>query len=245
MNRVDDQRCVDSLPPLDMQSSFSILGTPVKATPGFFANLLALWAAMSWQAGREQPKRGSLDRVLIGGLSAAVLILADLGHAVAHSLSARIASAPMDEIDLSSGMPRTIYHDQDVAPRVHIIRSLGGPIFSALGLATSLAARNFASRGSTAHEVANWSSVGHSLILVGSLAPLPIVDGGVILKWSLVERGRTTSQADKFVYQAGITTGVATAGAGVVMANRRRWLPAVGLIAAGLVAIGAAIGKIR
>ena len=71
---------------------------------------------------------------------------------------------------------------------------------------------------------------------------MPIVDGGVLLKWSLVEGGRTPAEADKIVKQAGIATGVAATGAGVVFATRRRWLPAVG---AGMVAIGAALGKIR
>lgn len=45
-------------------------------------------------------------------------------------------------------------------------------------------------------EVADCSSVGHGLILTGSLAPLPIVDGGSLLKWTLVERGRTPAEAD-------------------------------------------------
>jgi hypothetical protein len=38
-----------------MQSIFSILGTPVKVKPGFFANLLALWVGMLWQVDRKQP----------------------------------------------------------------------------------------------------------------------------------------------------------------------------------------------
>ncbi|MCK4724669.1 MAG: hypothetical protein KAT29_02650, partial [Anaerolineales bacterium] len=79
----------------------------------------------------------------------------------------------------------------------------------------------------------------------GSLAPLPIVDGGSLLKWTLVDHGRTPTEADQIVKQAGLATGVAATGAGVMFATRRRWMPAVGLIAAGLVAIGAAIDKIR
>jgi hypothetical protein len=228
-----------------VQPSIAALGTPIKVKPGFFANLLALWAGMSWQAGRAQPKRGILARILIGGLSAGALLWADFGHALAHSLSARYAGAPMDEIQLSSGMPRTVYYDDDVPPRAHMARASGGPIFSFLGLSLSLVMRALSPRDSSIREVANWSSVGHGLILVGSLAPLPIVDGGVLLKWSLVESGRTPAQADLAVEQAGIATGAAAASAGVILASSRRWLPALGLIAAGLVAIGAARGKIR
>jgi hypothetical protein len=71
------------------------------------------------------------------------------------------------------------------------------------------------------------------------------VDGGSILKWSLVEKGKTPQQADKVVKQAGIITGLAVSGAGVGFAARRRWLPAAGLLAAGVVAIAAALGRIR
>jgi hypothetical protein len=151
----------------------------------------------------------------------------------------------MDEIVLSSGMPRTIYHEDHVPPRAHRMRAMGGPLFSALGLGISWLVSALTPRNSLAREVTDWSSVGHGLILTGSLAPLPIVDGGSLLKWTLVDRGRTPAQADQIVKQAGIATGIAATGAGAMFATRRRWLPAVGLIAAGMVAIGAALGKIR
>ena len=60
-----------------------------------------------------------------------------------------------------------------------------------------------------------------------------------------MERGRTPEEADLTVKQAGLATGVAATGAGVMLVTRRRWLPALGLIAAGLVAIFTATGKIR
>ena len=183
--------------------------------------------------------------MLAGALSALVLILSDVGHAFAHTISTRFAGAPMDEIELSSGMPRTIYHEDHVPPRVHRMRALGGPLFSALGLGISWLVRSLVPRPSIAREVSDWSCVGHGLILTGSLAPLPIVDGGSLLKWTLVDRGRSPAEADRIVKQAGIATGVAATGAGVMFATHCRWLPAVGLMGAGMAAIGAALGKIR
>ncbi len=227
------------------RGSTTIFGVPLEISPGFFANLVALWAGMSWLSGRQHPQRRWPDRLLAGLLSGMALVLADVGHAYAHSVSAQLAGAPMDRIKLSSGMPRTIYDDEDVPPRAHRMRAMGGPIFSALGLVASLLVRAIIPRKSIAHEVANWSSIGHGLIFTGSLAPLPIVDGGSLLKWTLVDHGRTTDEADRIVQQAGVATGVAATSAGVAFATRRRWLPALGLIAAGLVAIGSALGKIR
>jgi hypothetical protein len=61
------------------------------------------------------------------------------------------------------------------------------------------------------------------LIITGSLAPLPIVDGGSLLKWTLVENGRTPAEADQIVRQAGVVTGIATSSAGAMLATCRRW----------------------
>ena len=240
-----DQNPTFTSPPFgEMRPTIKILNTPVVVKPGFFGNLFALWTGMTWLSGRKHPERHFPVRLFAGALSASALILSDVGHAFAHTISARFAGAPMDEIELSSGMPRTIYHEDHVPPRVHRMRALGGPLFSVLGLGISLLVRSLVPRHSIAREVADWSSVGHGLILTGSLAPLPIVDGGSLLKWTLVDRGRTPAHADKIVKQAGIATGVATTGAGVMFATRRRWILAAGLLAAGMVAIGAALGKI-
>jgi hypothetical protein len=222
-----------------------ILDTPVEISPGFHANLLALWAGLSWLSGRGHPERSWPINLLVGAISGFTLVLADVGHAFAHSISARMGGAPMDRIKLSSGMPRTIYDDNNVPPRAHRMRAMGGPVFSAFGLVVSLLLRAVTPKDSLAREVAGWSCIGHGLIFTGSLAPLPIVDGGSLLKWTLVDRGRTPEEADRVVQQAGIATGIAAAGAGAALASQRRWLPATGLIAAGLVAIGSALGKIR
>jgi len=222
-----------------------ILGTPLEIAPGFIINLFAIWTVMSWYMGVKHPHWDWPVRIFAAGLSGFVLIAADVGHALAHSISARAAGAPMDKIDLTSGMPRTVYYDQAVPPRTHILRALGGPLYSALGLVLSLVARSLLPRDSAAREVAGWSSIGHGLIFAGSLAPLPIVDGGSILKWTLVESGKAPQEADQVVEQAGIAAGLVAGAAGAAFAARRRWLPAAGLLAAGVIAVAAARGKIR
>jgi hypothetical protein len=222
-----------------------VLGTPIVINPGFIINLFALWSGMSWFMGIKHHTWDWPTRVLTGALSGFALIVADVGHALAHSISARAAGAPMDQIKLTSGMPRTVYYDDTVPPRAHILRAAGGPLFSLLGLVLSLVARSLLPRNSIAREVADWSSIGHGLIFAGSLAPLPIVDGGSILKWSLVDSGQSPQKADQIVEQAGVAAGVAAAAAGAAFAVRKQWLPAAGLLAAGVIAIGAARRRIR
>jgi hypothetical protein len=222
-----------------------ILGIPVDISPGFVFNLFALWGGMTWLQWRRHPAWRWPVQVFTAALSALALVLADVGHAFAHAVGARVAAAPMDKVQLTSGMPRTIYYDDSVPPRAHILRAIGGPIFSLLGLVISLAARSISPCNTIAREVASWSSIGHGFIFAGSLAPLPIVDGGSILKWSLVASGKTPPQADHIVKQAGFATGVASCTVGAALVTRRRWLPAACLLAAGLIAIAAARGKIR
>jgi hypothetical protein len=224
---------------------FTVWGTPVKISPLVMVNVLGLWAGLSWLSGRRQPKRSWSTRLLVGALSTLALLVADIGHAMAHIVSARYAGAPMDEILVSEGMPRTIYHDNDVSPQAHRLRALGGPVFSAMGLLTSLLLRQRAPSGSTTREIVDWSCIGHGLILGGSLAPLTVVDGGSILKWTLVEQGKSPEEADATVKRASLALGAAATTAGVALATKRRWLPALGLLVAGAVAIGAALDRFR
>ena len=166
---------------------------------------------------------------MLNGLSSAIVLeAAELGHAFAHIASAGIAGAPMDELRISAGMPRTLYWNNAVSPDAHRLRAIGGPIFNTLGLLLSLAIYRAAARETIARELAGWSAIGHGLLVIMSLFPLPMVDGGTLLKWTLVARGRTEAEADALVgrvaWAIGILGGVL--GAGFIVrkrAPRRNW----------------------
>ena len=231
---------------------FTVWGTAIRVKPAILANLAGLWGLAAWLAGRGHPERTWSVRILVGLLSTVAMMVADFGHAMAHIASARYAGAPMDEILISEGMPRTLYYDNDVPPRAHRTRALGGPIYSAAGLALSCLVRGLARRGSLLREIAGWSCLGHGFILGGALVPLPIVDGGSILKWTLVGQGRTPEQADEVVAQVDLSLGAAMAATGVALAvtSRQksaawRWLPALGLMAGGAIAIAFGRGRFR
>jgi hypothetical protein len=176
-------------------------------------------------------------------VAAAAGLSADIGHAAAHTVSARRAGAPMDYILLWQGMPQTIYLDNDVTPRTHIERSLGGPILNAAGLLVSLLLRTLAPRDTLFRDALDAAALSHGLLLGGSLAPLPMVDGGVIVKWTLVERGHTPAQADAVVQQAGLALGTAGVTAGAAFALARKWLPAAALAAGGAFAMATALRR--
>jgi hypothetical protein len=212
-------------------------GVPVVARPDFWPIPILLTGFLTWAAGRRHPELSRWQRLGVGLLAMPIAWFADVGHAMAHTISARRAGAPMDEILLSSGMPRTLYQNNAVPPRIHIQRSLGGPIFS---LVTSLLSWLWWRRsphGSLRHDLGGVSLLGHGFILLGSLAPLPMVDGGTILKWKLVAAGRSPEQADRLVRSTDLRLGAALLGLGALLGlfRKRRLL-------GGLLAVGGAAG---
>lgn len=207
-------------------------GVPVVARPDFWPVPILLTGLLAWVAGRRQPERSWRQRLGAALLAMPIALFADVGHAMAHTVSARLAGAPMDEILLSSGMPRTLYEDNAVPPQTHIRRSLGGPIFSLAGFSLSLLWHLLSPRKSLSRDLADASLAGHSVILLGSVAPLPMVDGGIILKWKLVEAGQSPEQADRMVHKTslGLGTGVLGLGALLSLVRKRRLIG--GLLAA-------------
>lgn len=226
-------------------AKLQVLGTPIRVEPSVLVNIVGLWGGVSWLGARRHPGRGAAQAALIGLGETALLMPADFGHALAHIVSARAAGAPMDEVYISMGMPRTLYYNNDVSPDAHRIRAIGGPIFSALCLLASAAVADAAPEGSLTREMAGWSALGHGMILAGSLVPLPIVDGGVLLKWTLVARGMGEAEADAVVSRIDWAIGAAGAGAGLgLIAAGERAAGAI-MIGLGAVALGVAAGKIK
>jgi len=206
-------------------SKVTIFGTPLRIRPVVLVNLGMLWAVAAFLEHFWHP-HWTLGLILAVGFGAVILLLlADFGHAAAHIFSARRSGGPMDELYISGGMPRTRYFNNDVPPEVHIGRSLGGPIFNLAGTLVSLAVLLLATKGSVMADLAGWSLTGQALILAGSLLPLPVVDGGVLLKWWLVRGGRTEAEAERFVKRAGWVSGIViTLVVAGVIAFRRGWL---------------------
>lgn len=192
------------------QVLFHFNGTAVKAKPSFWPMWFSSWPVLIWLAKRRRPERSWKESALVGALAMPVALAADLGHALAHTVSAKAAGAPMDEIHLAADMPRTIYFNNEVSPDQHRIRALGGPIYNAAGFLLSLLWRRLSKPKTVSRELAEISCASQALIGVMSLMPVPIVDGGTILKWTLVADGRPEEVADQQLKQiaVGISLGL-------------------------------------
>lgn len=207
----------------DARILFHFKGVPVKVRPSFWPMWLSGWPALISLAKRRRPERSWKESILMGTAAMPIPLTADLGHALAHTVSAKVAGAPMDEIRLAADMSRTIYFDNDVSPDTHRIRALGGPVFSGLGFLLSLIWRRFSKPGSSSRELAGISCASHGMLFAGSLMPVAIVDGGTLLKWTLIDKGWTAEEADKQVQRAGIGTGIIVVGVAMLGILLRRF----------------------
>ena len=225
--------------------SIRIFNTPVNIKPIVLVNLIVLWGFATWFGLYQHPNRDLWMGLLVGFMSMILLIFADFGHAIAHIFSARYAKAPMDEILITAGMPRTLYTDNNVSPATHRMRAFGGPVFSTLGLLLSILIYLITTNYLVLRELAAWSIGGHGFILLGCLLPLPIVDGGTILKWIMVEKGRTESEADKALRQVNWLIGGVVGIVGAALLFVQMWIAGLIFVGVGGIAIASSMGKIR
>lgn len=233
-------RAVEKIPTL-----FVFNGTPVKVRPLFWLMVLILWALLTWLGHWRWPGQSLGAYVLVGAVGMVLALLADVGHACAHTVSARLAKAPMDILLLGADMPRTLYTNNDVSPKTHIVRSLGGPVYSALGLLLGLGWLMIVPRETAVHYLGEVWTVANGFIFLALFTPLQIVDGGVVLKWMLVLGGRTEAQADELVKRLGLGLGVGLLAAALFFLISAAWLLSGVLFVLGLVALGAALKIIR
>ena len=209
---------------------------------------LVLWPLLSWRAGRLAPRRSLRERLGIGALETCTVLGAEWCHNLAHLTAAHLVRRPMDALRIVLGMPLCIYYElnpEDVTPRQHILRALGGPLFNACAAAGAWIWRRMSKTGSASHQIAGTTTAASMLILGAGLLPYPALDGGPILKWSLVERGWSKEAADRAVHAAdGVVGAGLLAGSAAARRRGRRGLGAL-LALLGLLGLSYAFGALR
>lgn len=227
-----------------------VFNTPlvVKGKTWFPLVQLAAWPILSWVAGRRKPERSWGQRLVVGALTTPVVLGSEWCHNLAHAAAARWVSKPMDAIRVVWGMPLLIYYDindASVSPPQHIARALGGPVFNALLFFVARLLKRQVCPGSALGEMAEAAEKINAFIAVVGLLPIPGIDGGPILKWSLVELGRTPAEADQDVRKVNGVLGATLAGAGVVALKRKRWLEGGLLVMLAATALSIASGLLK
>lgn len=205
-----------------------LFGTPlvVKGNTWLPLTELAVWPVMAWLAGRGRSDRDWWKRLAIGASTTVILLGSEWCHNLAHAAAARLVGKPMDALRVVWGMPLVVYYDigdETVTPREHILRALGGPVCNALILPLALLFRQATRPDSALRDMANAAVGMNTFLSTVSLLPIPGIDGGPILKWSLVERGYAPEAADETVRGVNRVLGGGLGIAAGVALKRRRW----------------------
>lgn len=159
------------------QNLFSFLGVPFTANeqswrflpPKLFIGMVVAFITL--------PDLPLLERILTGLLFSGLLLLVLMLHILGHILSSKLVAPPMTEARITPILIETLYNDdpEDVTSRVHLVRSLGGPVMNfVLGGISLIILDNV-------HNPALAFFAGANLVIgVIVLLPFPSVDGGVI-----------------------------------------------------------------
>ncbi len=165
---------------------------------------LVAWGIFTRTAAKRNPGRSRIAWSAEGFLKMLAALGSEWCHNLAHLLASNWIHKPMDQLRIQLGMPRCIYreiNDTDVKPSEHIVRSLGGPLINMLLLPLGWLGRKMTREDSILGEVAKTFYQTNLFLSLVSLLPIPGIDGGPLLKWSLVKKGQTVQQADEVVRQ--------------------------------------------
>jgi hypothetical protein len=219
-----DDRPVDLLQQRRGRYLFSVLGSSVTAHPSALITLFVLFGTGLGLAGLRFRQPTLIDRLRYALLTLVGYYTADTFHLLGHLLSARYAGAPLDHIYITAPLPQTLYDDNDVEPRTHCLRAVGGPVGSGWGFILARLLRRLTPANSAMRDLLNLIALANGLTSLGSFYPLPIVDGGTLLKWSLVEGGTPPPEADKVVQKTNLVLGIASL-IGIMLAGKQlsRW----------------------
>lgn len=155
-----------------------------------------------------------------------VTLGSEWAHNLAHALAAKLTGKPVDAIRVVFGMPLLVYHDlhdPEVTPRQHIMRGFGGPLLNLMLIPLARLWQKRSPEATISRDLADSALVMNIFLLGAGLQPIRGLDGGVILKWVLVERGQSISQADANVRKANWFSGTGLAAGSAIALRKRQW----------------------
>ncbi len=228
----------------------TVFGTALvtKGKTWFPATQILAWPIMACVAKRRIPERSWIQSLAVGALTMPIVLGSEWCHNLAHAAAAQMVGKPMDAIRIMWGMPLVVYHDindETVTPRQHIFRALGGPVCNLFFTSIAYHFQRRTDPKSVRRDIANAAVGTNAFLPAVGLLPIPGIDGGPILKWSLVEKGHQPREADLIVRKVDGVLGMILAGAGAWSLKKRKWLLGGLLVQLAVVALSIALGIFR
>jgi hypothetical protein len=207
-----------------------IFDTPVVVVPDISsipANQLIVSVGLAYWAKSRHPERSWRQHLFAGVLSMFVTLGSEWAHNMAHAYAAKLVGKPADAIRIVFGMPLLVYHDlnnESITPKQHLIRGSGGPLLNLFLLPLGCFWQKRTRPGTVGRDAADAALAFNLFLLFAGLQPIPGLDGGVLLKWALVDRGQSIPQADESVRKANWISGLLlTIGSALAFKKRRWW----------------------
>lgn len=225
-----------------------LMGAPLAVQDFSWLPLIQVffWSLFTVQARKKYPDWSAVKSFLLGLLKMMVVLGSEWGHNTAHIAAARAVGKPVDRVRILLGMPLLLYNEPEhpsITPRQHLIRSLGGPVFNFILLAVSKILHRRTARSTFAREIADAAVGMNTFIAAASLLPVPVFDGGPVLKWTLIDRGYSPRQSEKIIENTNRVIGAGLVGAFAINIQKRRWLVALILAFLGGLSLSTGLGK--
>lgn len=189
------------------------------------ANELIFWALFTWRSMRARAGWPAWKHALLGGAKTVVVLGSEWCHNLAHVAAARAIGKPVDAMRIILGMPVLLYDEPEhpsITPRQHILRSAAGPACNLGLLVLGKGFQRLTPPGSPAREAAEAAVKMNAFIASAAFLPIPELDGGPILKWSLIAGGMSPAQAARIIGYAKLPVGLGLVGAALALLLRWR-----------------------
>lgn len=228
----------------------NFFGTPlaIQGITWLPLNQLVVWGFFTWNSFKKHTSWSKFQHATLGGLQMVVLLGSEWCHNLAHVATARAVRKPVDAVRILFGMPILLYDQPEhpsVTPRQHIIRSAGGPACNAVLWLICKIFQRSVPLGSPTSEIVNTAAGMNAFLVSASLVPVPFLDGGPILKWSLVESGIPPAKITTIIARSQQITGAGLLGSAVIAMQKRKWLVAILATFLGALSLVTGLGKLK
>ncbi|GAB4575977.1 MAG: hypothetical protein Kow0077_30170 [Anaerolineae bacterium] len=214
---------------------FTLAETPVQADASAPLNVAGVFGLCLWIVMARYPTLPRIAQGVLAVIWALLMMLVFAIHSLGHIFSARAVGAPMDALVINAVHWITLYANDQVPPRAHLGRAVGGPAANLAAIGASVFFRRVVPPGPFGRDLVDVFAMFNAAICAAALLPTPSFDGGSLVKWAVYERTGDLEHATRVRREAGMTAASSLAGLAALALMFQRRIAGVLLAAFSLV----------